>query len=176
MDGPPRHKTMKHYYFNPKTQDLSIFDTESKDLMVLERIVGIRVLTSSELDSPIDEPVKHWKNSVYNPEDGKAHSDYNGSSPRVKSESAYEKELTKAKKRKCGKCGKTGHRSDNCDKFVSDSPAPAKKARSGKWKCKNCGELGHSAKTCKNPTKLPDAEIENILKAERAEDPSNALL
>ena len=32
---------MKHYYFNPKTQDLTIFDTESKDLMVLERILGI---------------------------------------------------------------------------------------------------------------------------------------
>jgi hypothetical protein len=167
---------MKKYYYNQKSQDLLIFDTDSKDLMVLERIVGIRVLTSSDLDNPTDEPVKHWANSVYNPKDGKAHPDYNGSSPRVKSESAYEKEVAKAKKRKCGKCGKPGHRSDNCEKFVSESPTSKKKGKGGKWKCKNCGELGHSAKTCKNPAKLPDAEIDNIVKEERAPDTPDPLL
>lgn len=163
---------MKNYYYNPKTQDLMIFDTESNQIDVLEVLRGIRVITSSEMRNPNgDEPVKHWANAVYNPKDGKAHPDYKGSAAREKKESAYEKELAKAKKRKCGKCGKSGHRSDNCGKFVSDSPTAKKKGRSGKWKCKNCGELGHSAKTCKNPAKLPDQEIKNIVSEERALEP-----
>lgn len=129
---------MKHYYFNPKTQDLHIFDTESKDLMVLERIAGIRVLTSSELDSPTDEPVKHWKNSVWDPKDGKAHSNYDGPSHRAKKSEEPKKKSTRAAR---------------------------------KLICKNCGKEGHFAKTCKNPVKLPDVEIENIVKDERALEP-----
>jgi hypothetical protein len=43
---------MKNYYYNPKTQDLTIFDTESKDLLVLERLLGVGVLTSSDLERP----------------------------------------------------------------------------------------------------------------------------
>jgi hypothetical protein len=104
--------------------------------MVLERIVGIRVLTSSELESPTDEPVKHWKNSAWDPKDGKARPNYDGPSHGAK-------------------------------KTVK----PEKKAKGGKWKCKNCGELGHSAKTCKNPAKLPDQEIKNIVNEERAIEP-----
>jgi hypothetical protein len=50
---------MKNYYYNPKTQDLTIFDTETKEMLVLERLLGVRVLTTSDLDSPGgDEPVK----------------------------------------------------------------------------------------------------------------------
>jgi hypothetical protein len=142
---------MKNYYYNPKTQDLMIFDTENNSIDVLEVLRGIRVITSSEIHGA-------WS--------GKSGSeDFNQEAP-VK---VYKKRLSKANKRKCGKCGKPGHRSDNCEKFVSDIPAPRKKAKGGKWKCKNCGELGHSAKTCKNPAKLPDAEIESIVKEERAE-------
>ena len=46
---------MKNYYFNPKTQDLHIFDPETKEMLVLERIEGIRVLTTSEIDRPVRE-------------------------------------------------------------------------------------------------------------------------
>jgi hypothetical protein len=145
---------MKNYYYNQKTQDLLIFDTEGNEILVLERLTGIRVFTSSELHDPAK--VSHDQN-------------FNQEAP-VK---VYKKHLSKANKRKCGKCGKPGHRSDNCEKFVSDAPAPRKKGRSGKWKCKNCGELGHSAKTCTKPPKiasseLPDGEVDAIVKEERA--------
>lgn len=132
---------MKHYYFNPKTQDLHIFDTESKDLMVLERIAGIRVLTSSELDSPTDEPVKHWKNSVYDPKDGKAHPSYDGPSNRARH----------VKK--------------------SEEPKKKSTRAARKLICKNCGKEGHFAKTCKNEPKLSDAEVESIVSEERVTEP-----
>lgn len=144
---------MKNYYFNPKTQDLMVFDVESHTIDVLEVLKGIRVITSSEMRSG-------W--------DGKNDSEaFNQEAP-VKT---YKKQLAIAKNRRCGKCGKQGHRSDNCEKFVSNLPKHVKKGRSGKWKCKNCGELGHSAKTCKaepKQTELPAKEIENIVAAERS--------
>jgi hypothetical protein len=36
---------MKNYYFNPKTHDLLIFDTESNTIDVLKVLKGIRVIT-----------------------------------------------------------------------------------------------------------------------------------
>jgi hypothetical protein len=119
---------MKHYYFNPKSQDLHIFDTESKDLMVLERIVGIRVLTSSELDRPTDEPVKHWANSAYDPKDGKAHPNYDGPSNRAK----------------------------RAKKSIEPKEKVARAAR--KLMCKKCGRESHFAKTCTNPPKAAPAQ------------------
>lgn len=143
---------MKNYYFNPKTQDIMIFDTERNEIDVLEVLRGIHVITSSEIRGA-------WS--------GKNGSeDFNQEAP-VK---AYKKIVAKAK-RKCSKCGKPGHQANSCDKFVSDAPELRKKPRSGKWKCKNCGELGHSAKTCKAPVRersLPENEIENIVSEERA--------
>jgi hypothetical protein len=64
---------MKNYCYNPKTQDITIFDTETKEILVLERLLGIRVLTTSDLESPGgDEPVKKWKNHDWDPAAGKA--------------------------------------------------------------------------------------------------------
>jgi hypothetical protein len=67
---------MKNYYYNPKTQDLMIFDTESNQIDVLEVLKGIRVITSSEMRNPDgDEPVKQWKNHNWDPAAGKAKSE-----------------------------------------------------------------------------------------------------
>jgi hypothetical protein len=65
---------MKNYYYNQKTQDLLVFDTEGNEVLVLERISGIRVFTRSELkDSPHvshdqdfnqEAPVKVYKKYV----------------------------------------------------------------------------------------------------------------
>jgi len=148
---------MKNYYYNQKTQDLTIFDTETKELLVLERLLGIRVLTSSDLENPGgNEPVKKWKNHNWDPVSGKA-----------------KKHPKKA--RTCGKCGKAGHRSDKCTETKRAAKTGKKR---GTKTCKNCGEPGHMAKTCKNPAKvvpplpekLPDEEIENIAREERAEE------
>ncbi|MGB6690109.1 MAG: hypothetical protein WBE76_19905 [Terracidiphilus sp.] len=77
---------MKKYYYNPKTQDLMIFDTEHNEIDVLEVLKGIHVITSSEIRGA-------WS--------GKNGSeDFNQEAP-VK---VYKKHL-KASKRKCGKCG-----------------------------------------------------------------------
>ena len=151
---------MKNYYYNQKTQDLLIFDTEGNEILVLERLTGIRVFTSSEIrDASGDEPVKHWKNSNWDPKAGKA--GYHG-----------EKAGKAHKSPTCKKCGEKGHRSNHCTDGKS-----GKKVRSGRqWTCKNCGELGHSAKTCKNPPtagaapseKLPDQQIDEIVRVERA--------
>ena len=122
---------MKNYYFNPKTQDLHIFDPETKEMLVLESIEGIRVLTTSEVDRAVREDTE-YKNHNWDPVTGKA-----------------KKNGGKHVKQKAAKLEKKG----------------------GKWKCKNCGELGYSAKTCKNPEKLPDQEIKNIVNEERALEP-----
>jgi hypothetical protein len=52
---------------DPKPQDLYIFDPSVKDMLVLERIVGIHVLTTSDVDRRTDEPVKHLRNSAGEP-------------------------------------------------------------------------------------------------------------
>jgi hypothetical protein len=80
---------MKNYYFNPKTQDLHIFDPDNKEMLVLERIEGIRVLTSSEISRPTDD-----EGHVSRPR---------ASAPRGE----------ESKPRLCKKCGKEGHRSDS---------------------------------------------------------------
>jgi len=42
---------MKNSQYNPKTRDLTIFDPETKEMLVLERIEGMRVLSSSDRSS-----------------------------------------------------------------------------------------------------------------------------
>lgn len=147
---------MKNYYYNPKTRDLTIFDTESKEMLVLERIEGIRVLTSSEIDHPTGEPVKHWANSAYDPGTGKA--GYRGERAR---------KAVKPKK-KCGYCHSTEHRGKDCPK----KPGSSRPKSARVIKCHKCGETGHIAKTCTKaaPPQLPDSEIENIVKTEREID------
>ena len=153
-------ETMKNYYYNPKTQDLLIFDTEGNEILVLERMTGIRVFTSSELKDPA--PVSHDQ-------------DFNQEAP-VK---VYKKYVAKDKKRKpptCSKCGEKGHRSHLCPNGKSGGK------KGGKWKCKNCGELGHSAKTCTKPAvapaapseELPANEIDKIAREERHEETPGA--
>ena len=82
---------MKNYYFNPKTQDLHIFDPEKKEMLVLERIEGIRVLTTTDIDRPTDDEGRTTR-------------------PR---QAAIDKLGTLKKPRVCGKCGKEGHRADD---------------------------------------------------------------
>jgi hypothetical protein len=43
---------MKNYYYNQKTQDLIVYDTERNEVLAMERITGIHVFTSSELKDP----------------------------------------------------------------------------------------------------------------------------
>ncbi|HEV3219566.1 MAG TPA: hypothetical protein VGZ48_07325 [Candidatus Acidoferrales bacterium] len=155
---------MKNYYYNPKTRDLTIFDTETKEMLVMELLTGIHVLTQHEIDNPGgDEPVKKWHNSAWNPKTGKA---------------GYgQKKLKKsAAAKKCGYCHSTEHRGKNCP----NKPTGRKPKVKGTKVCKNCGEPGHMAKTCKNqpkvspaisPEKLPDEEIEAIAREERKEEP-----
>jgi hypothetical protein len=115
----PQKTRMKNYYYNLKTQDLMIFDTESKEMLVLERLLGVRVLTTSDLDTPGgDEPVKHWKNAVWEPKSGKARPNYGG---------AKAKKTASAKKRAtrvsiCKKCGGQGHFAKTCKKPPAQSP------------------------------------------------------
>jgi Zinc knuckle len=169
FDAKPQQKIMKNYYYNPKTRDLMIFDAETKEMMVLERIEGIRVVTSSEIDRPGgDEPVKKWRNSDWDPEAGRAR---------------YGRRPTgdDAPRKKCGYCHETTHRGKDCP-----NKAPVKSYGELKtievkrvMKCKNCGKPGHFAKTCPKaaaaePTKLPDAEVEKIVREERTETDANS--
>jgi hypothetical protein len=107
---------MKNYYYNPKTQDLMIFDTESNQIDVLEVLKGIRVITSSEMRNPDgDEPVKHWKNSVWDPEDGKAHPNYDGPSRHARQKKVANPEKKgRSGKWKCKNCGELGHSAKTC--------------------------------------------------------------
>jgi hypothetical protein len=123
-------KYMKNYYYNPKTQDLMIYDSTTNEMDVLEVLRGIRVITSSEIQNPVDD-------------------DGHRTRPRFSDNKVGPKPGTRRAQSTCSKCGKKGHRSNACP--GGQSAEPAKKG--GKWKCKNCGELGHSAKTCKNPPK-----------------------
>jgi hypothetical protein len=156
---------MKNYYYNPKTQDLMIFDTEQNEILTLEKIVGIRVITTSEIRNPGgEEPVNHWKNGAYDPETGKVRKGPSGK------RRAAPKPL-----KKCGYCHSTEHRGKNCP----NKPSTKKPKVKGTKVCNNCGEPGHMAKTCKNQPKaaaapessekLPDEEIDKIAREERKE-------
>lgn len=101
---------MKNYYYNPKSRDLTIFDTETKELLLLERIEGIRVLTSSELDHPTSEPVEKWHNNGYDPESGKSRYGL-----KKRSGKGMEEYVKKANGYRCSICGKTGHSMRTCD-------------------------------------------------------------
>jgi hypothetical protein len=104
------NKTMKNYYFNPKTQDLHIFDPEAKEMLVLERIEGIRVLTSSEIDRPVREDTEYKKHN-WNPVTGKAKK----FEKRAKSASKPAKKSTRAaRKLMCKNCGGEGHFAKTC--------------------------------------------------------------
>jgi hypothetical protein len=114
---------MKNYYFNQKTQDLMIFDTESREMLVLERIEGIRVLTSSELRSPGgDEPVKKWSNSVWDPTTGKA--GYKGQRLKKAKKVKAAKPAKKGGKWKCKNCGELGHGAKTCKNPQRPVPPP----------------------------------------------------
>jgi hypothetical protein len=98
---------MNNYYFNPKTQDLTIFNPESKEMLILERIEGIRVLTSSEIDRPVREE-KEYKNHNWDPVSGKAKKSWK-----------RKDKITKPKKGRSGKwtcknCGELGHSARTC--------------------------------------------------------------
>lgn len=149
---------MKNYYYNQKGGELAIYDTETKELLLLERIVGLRVFTSSELENP-----KNGGDSVL------GSTDFNEGRRPVRQ---WGGRLPRAKKgvKKCGYCHKTDHRGKDCP----NKPGPKKKEPTAKrtTTCKNCGEKGHIAKTCKNaprsaPPQLPESEIQEIVKEER---------
>jgi hypothetical protein len=53
---------MKNYHYNQESQDLLIFDTEGNEILVLERMTGFRVFTTSELKDP--PPVPHDQNLI----------------------------------------------------------------------------------------------------------------
>ena len=80
---------MKNYYYDPKSRELMIFDTESNEILRLEVISGIHVITSSE----IKHPTNFHESDVARERGG-------GGERRGK--------------RHCKKCGEAGHRSDNC--------------------------------------------------------------
>jgi len=103
---------MKNYYFNPKTQDLHIFDAGTKEMLVLERIEGIRVLTSSEIDHPVKEE-KEYKNHNWNPATGKA--------KKHRKAKAAKQPKTKGKWT-CKNCGERGHSAKTCTKPKVELP------------------------------------------------------
>jgi hypothetical protein len=113
---------MKNYYYNPKTQDLTIFDTESKEMLVLERLLGVRVLTTSDLDSPGgDEPVKKWKNHDRDADAGKAKRYYKTRKPKAEKPA----KTRAARVLTCKKCGGEGHFAKTCKNTpVQSSPLP----------------------------------------------------
>ncbi len=133
---------MLNYYFNQKSQDLVIFDTEKREVLVLEVLRGIRVLTSSEMQHPAYDT--EWSNSAYDPVSGKA----KRSSPT------------------CKHCGEEGHRSNHCPHGKkAQTQRPAKRA---KRVCKTCGGNIHGRGTCtmkgrvEQPEQLPNTGIEQI--------------
>jgi hypothetical protein len=99
---------MKNYYFNPKTQDLHIFDPESKEMLVLERIEGIRVLTSSEIDKPVREE-SEYRNHNWDPDSGKARPSH-----RVAKSDGAPKAKRAARTAHCKNCGADGHFAKTC--------------------------------------------------------------
>src|SRR5579884_3411293 len=118
---------MKNYYFNPKTQDLMIFDTSTNQIDVLEVLKGIRVITSSEMQNPDGiEPVRKWKNSVWDPKSGKARPQYGGRRKKAKST----KLARKGGKRACKNCGELGHLSKTCKNAPKVVPPPNSRAAS----------------------------------------------
>jgi hypothetical protein len=135
---------MKNYYYNPKTQDLTIFDTESKEMLVLERLLGIRVITSSELDDPTPgDERKAYSNFNYDPKTGKANN-------RGEHKKWVPKKTHIAKKRAgrvstCKNCGEQGHFAKTCKNPPKQSPPPL-------------------------PKELPDEEVTKIAREERQAD------
>lgn len=97
---------MKLYYFNPKTQDLHIFDPTSKEMMVLERIEGIRVLTSSEVDRPVDDDGKRTR-----PRGPKSETEQLAPSRKRASRTAH-----------CKNCGQDGHFAKTCKNSEQTAP------------------------------------------------------
>ncbi len=151
---------MKTYYYNQKTQDLCIYDTETRELLLLEKIIGLRVFTSSELGKPVNGSDNIIGSTDFN--EGGGEMNQFGRTKRRKT------------KMKCGYCRKTDHNGKDCPNKPGRA---AKTKRSGKRACRNCGELGHLAKTCKNAPRsappqspeLPPEEIEKIVREERSE-------
>lgn len=87
LDSKSKSGITKNYYYDPKSRDLAVFDTETNEIFVLERIEGIRVLGGSEIDRPADDDSRPARPL-----------------PPIKKDQ---------RQRFCKKCGQPGHRADS---------------------------------------------------------------
>jgi hypothetical protein len=108
---------MKNYYYNPKTQDLMIFDTSSNQIDVLEVLRGIRVITSSEIQNPVDDDGHKTRPRFSDEKTGPKPGKKRGPKP------------ASAKSRKprvivCKNCGEEGHFAKTCKNAPAQRPPP----------------------------------------------------
>ena len=100
---------MIYYYFNQKTEDFVILDSTTREVTILEKLEGIRVITSSEMANPTHEP-KKYKNHNWDSVSGKARK-------------YTKKPKAERKKSACKVCGKTGHNRKTCPANAAPPPA-----------------------------------------------------
>jgi hypothetical protein len=108
---------MKNYYYNPKTQDLMIFDSTTNEIDVLEVLRGIRVITSSEIQNPVDDDGHKTRPRFSDEKVGPKPGRKRGPKP------------ASAKTRKprvivCKNCGEKGHFTKTCKNAPVQSPPP----------------------------------------------------
>ena len=106
---------MKNYYFNPKTQDLMIFDNSTNQIDVLKVLKGIRVITSSEIQNPTDEEGRISRGSHISDRPRKKYT------RRAKPA----KPAKKGGKWKCKNCGELGHSAKTCKNPTRSLPPPS---------------------------------------------------
>lgn len=116
---------MIHYYINPKTLSLIMYDTEGRELFVTERIEKVRVMIGGEVrigefdgPNPNDLPDKFDDH----PQD---YRDYIGRNKRTAEQIGRSKtrRVSASKVRHCGNCGEAGHQARTCPK--AKEPAAA---------------------------------------------------